>query len=253
MDYYYSQDGSRWVGPVSAKGLKDLARQGVVTPMSLLMSPDRIPPTSAHKAQGLFEAEPLPSAIESMPDEVQAKSIFGSAFSLVSGAVSTVSTAIIPVRSRSVAPVEPPTAPPVPVSASPVVAPVVVNCPVPVVEDVIGPFVFSPQGGTQIKGTIDKRFNAVIPGGLVAGKVELFVHQDSDGAEKRRALCHPVFRDESSQADQAWRTASSNDRRHRGGLCSRIPHFGAAWSLSGCSHVTARNELHPRFRIHGRY
>ena len=179
MEYYYSSDGNSWSGPVSAQELKELARKGVITPMYQVMVPDRIPPTPAHKAKGLFSTDPAPSATENAVVDAQTKSIFGSAFSMVSGAVSSVTTAIVPAKPQEVVAADPPAMP------APIVA-AQASCPVQVADDEIGPFVLHAAGGTQIKGEIDAKLNPVIPGGLRPGWVELFIHQAGIRIEQKK-------------------------------------------------------------------
>lgn len=85
----------------------------------------------------------------------------------------TVTTAIVPVRSQEVAAASPP-----PVPAPPPAPAAVPTCIVQMPDkSSIGEFVMHSAGGTQIRGQIDPKMNPVIPAGLRAGSVELFVHQ----------------------------------------------------------------------------
>jgi hypothetical protein len=170
MDYYYN-NGTRWVGALSAQQLRDLAASGVITPETLIMSPERIPPTPAHKAKGLF-LQQIENTSSPAPSVTTELGILGNTFSFLSSAVSTVTTAIVPSSTKQEVVQQTFTLPALQEQPA-------IN---------IGKFVFHVEGGTKIKGNINETFNPVIPPGLRKGAVEIFIHESGIRMKQHKSV-----------------------------------------------------------------
>lgn len=182
MDYFYSNDGNRWTGPVSAKELKDLAASGIITPMSLLMSPDRLPPTPAHKAKGLFSSD-TPSNAVVPSDGKGGFSLFGTVTSLATTATQGVTSVATQTVSKATDAVTQTAS-----FAAGGVSSIVQsfynqagNClailtpePGKTVEDIIGPVL--PLDGTRIAGTVEEEPSINIPPRFMRGNTMVLIH-----------------------------------------------------------------------------
>lgn len=157
MDFFYQTDNA-WKGPVSASALKKLAAEGTITPMTLIMSPDKIPPTAAHKAKGLFaiqSEEQLPATLA--PEAKERGGIVDAAKSAL---------AVFGGGKQSLAPVEK-TAEELRLEEIRARR----------ISGEIGRFVMHRKGGTKVEAKVPEDLNPFLPIDLPPGKWTVYVHE----------------------------------------------------------------------------
>lgn len=165
MQFFY-QNGTSWVGPYSARELKQLAFEGIINPTTLIMSPDKVPPTPAHKAKGLFLPQQSANKVLPAPagKSVEIDAPAQAASGLFQSAIAAIGKVIPSLPARKTQ------------ESLPVVADSTPS-PAPALPKDIGQVILHAKGGTKFQGTIHKEINPFIPDGLYPGEWTIILHK----------------------------------------------------------------------------
>ncbi len=141
--------------------------------MSLLMSPDRIPPTPAHKAKGLFGADSSPTTAIVPADPQNDQSLFNALTNLATVATrnaSSITSSALVSASKTVGGVLT-----VAQSVSGNCLSILTPAPGQSVEAILGPVL--PRKGTRIVGTLEKTPSINIPSRFRNGNLFVLIHE----------------------------------------------------------------------------